>query len=309
MQPVRGIVLEGNGVWEMMNALTFDVEDWFQVDALSDVIRYEDWEKCESRILVNMVRILEQLERRKMKATFFMLGWIAERYPEVVRMVSEAGHEVATHGYSHRSVGSLSRAEFEEDLERSLRVLEAIVPGKVLGYRAPNFSVSHDTFWVFEVLADHGIEYDSSVFPIKHDRYGVADFPRFPVSVRLNDSKKIVEFPVSTVSLLGKNIPVSGGGYFRLYPYHFIKWAIRSINRKGRPVLVFLHPWELDPDLPRVGRGLLSRFRTYANLYLTQDRFVHLLNDFDFCSVRDLLAENDSLPEVFALHIQHDKDE
>ena len=301
MQPVNGQISETKEVWLMFNALTFDVEDWFQVGALNRVIRQEDWDQCESRIVVNMVRILELLDEKGMKATFFVLGWIAEKHPDVVKMIYEAGHEVATHGYSHKSIADQSRGEFEEDLARSIDVIEGLVSEKVIGYRAPNFSVSSETFWVFEVLADQGIEYDSSIFPIKHDRYGVKDFPRFPVRIRLNGRKDLVEFPVSTVTLLGRNIPVSGGGYFRLYPYHFIKWAIHSINEGGKPVLVFLHPWELDPDLPRVQAGLFSKFRTYANLYLTQDRFSRLLNDFHFSSVREILKTKDPLPEVFAV--------
>lgn len=286
----------------MLNALTFDVEDWFQVAALNNVIKYADWDKCESRIVVNMVRILESLSQTKTKATFFVLGWIAERFPQVVKLVYEAGHEVATHGYFHKSISEQSPREFEQDLIHSVRVIEQVIPEKVIGYRAPNFSVSSDTFWIFEVLANHGIEYDSSIFPIKHDRYGAKDFPRFPVCIRLNGYKKVVEFPVSTMNLLGRNIPVSGGGYFRLYPYHFIKWAINTINSSGNPVLIFLHPWELDPDLPRVKAGFLSKFRTYANLYLTQERFSRLLNDFQFSSVREILAMKDSLPEIFAVH-------
>jgi len=299
---VDDLVLDIKGFLTMFNVLTFDVEDWFQVAALSNVIRHEDWDKCESRIMVNMVRIVEVLAREKVKATFFVLGWIAERFPQVVRMLYEAGHEVATHGYFHKSITEQTWREFEQDLTRSIRAIEEIIPEKVVGYRAPNFSVSPETFWVFEILADQGIKYDSSIFPIKHDRYGVKDFSRFPVSIRLDGYRRVVEFPVSTVNLLGRNIPVSGGGYFRLYPYHFIKWAISSINSSGNPVLVFLHPWELDPDLPRVNAGFFSKFRTYANLYLTQERFNRLLNDFQFSSVKEILAENPVLPEVFAVH-------
>lgn len=286
----------------VFNALTFDVEDWFQVDALSKVIKYDDWDKCESRVVVNVARIIDMLAFRRIRSTFFVLGWVAERFPEVVRMIYEAGHEVATHGYSHRSISELSWREFEQDLLRSIRIIERIIPEKVVGYRAPNFSVSPETFWVFEVLAEHGIKYDSSIFPIKHDRYGVKDFPRFPAYIRLNGYRRVVEFPISTINILGRNIPFSGGGYFRLYPYHFIKWAISSINSSGKPALIFIHPWELDPDLPRVRAGFLSKFRTYANLYLTQDRFYRLINDFQFSTVSDVLTMNSSLPEIFAVH-------
>ncbi len=302
MRSVDAVSVDVKGSRKMDNVLTFDVEDWFQVAALRNVIRYEDWDKCESRIMVNTVRILEPLSRKETKATFFILGWIAERFPQVVRMIYEAGHEVATHGYFHKSISEQSRHEFEQDLTDSIQAIERIIPERVRGYRAPNFSVSPETFWVFEVLAEHGIEYDSSIFPIKHDRYGVKDFPRFPVCIRIDGYKKVVEFPVSTLSLFGRNIPVSGGGYFRLYPYHFIKWAINNINSSGRPVLIFLHPWELDPDLPRARVGFLSKFRTYTNLYLAQERFSRLLNDFEFSSMREVLATRGPLPEVFAVH-------
>jgi len=302
MKPVSSLWKNIEEYRMVFNALTFDVEDWFQIAALNKVISYDDWDHYESRVVVNVARIVDMLSRKGIKSTFFVLGWVAERYPQVVKMIFEAGHEVATHGYSHRSISEMSSREFEQDLLRSIRTIEGIIPEKVVGYRAPNFSVTSETFWVFEILADYGIEYDSSIFPIKHDRYGVKDFPRFPACIRVNEQKKVNEFPISTINLLGKNIPFAGGGYFRLYPYHFIKWAISSINSSGKPVLIFIHPWELDTDLPRVGAGFLSKFRTYANLYLTQDRFHRLINDFHFSTAKEVLAMNGSLPEIFAVH-------
>ncbi|HVP41537.1 MAG TPA: XrtA system polysaccharide deacetylase, partial [Candidatus Krumholzibacteriaceae bacterium] len=250
------------------------------------------------------------------KATFFVLGWIAERYPDLVRRIQKEGHEIACHGYGHRLVYAQSRDEFTQDIRRAKSILEDITGAKVMGYRAPSYSITNKSQWAFEILAEEGFKYDSSIFPIHHDFYGMPEAPRFPFAISLNgnnnvefsmlncesnvfnnsklntqNSHFIIEFPLSTVKVLGTNFPISGGGYFRLFPYLLIKRGLRSINEKeGRPFIFYMHPWEIDSDQPRV-KGLSSRssFRHYVNLDKTESRFRRLLKDFQFSTVKNVL--------------------
>jgi polysaccharide deacetylase family protein (PEP-CTERM system associated) len=275
----------------MKNALTFDVEEYFHAEAFARVLRPEDWPTLESRVVATTGRILDILDRERVRATFFVLGWVAERYPAMVREIASLGHEIGCHGYGHRMIQHLTRAEFERDVTRAKSALEDVTGHAVLGYRAPTFSIMRETLWSLEVLCEAGFRYDSSIFPIVHDRYGIPDAPRFPHRLKGPNGCEIVEFPMSTVTLLGRRVPVAGGGYFRLMPYSLTHRALRRINRRERqPAMVYLHPWELDPDQPRLPVGPLTRFRHLVNVGRTEGRLVRLLGDFAFAPAVEVLA-------------------
>jgi polysaccharide deacetylase family protein (PEP-CTERM system associated) len=273
----------------MINALSVDVEDWFQVTNFEKVIDRANWDACEPRVVVNVHRILDILSSKRVQATFFILGWIAERFPHLVEAIREQGHEISTHGYDHRQIQEQTREEFARDVAKAIQVLENIIGEKIIGYRAPSYSIVPETLWAWELLADQGIRYDSSVFPIKHDRYGVPGLPRYPFTITLGQGRELVEFPLSTVRILGRNIPIAGGGYLRLYPYWFVRWAVRRINRRGHPVIFYLHPWEIDPFQPRQDVDFLRKLRHYSNLWTTENKIKALLGDFQFASVREVL--------------------
>ncbi|HUL30591.1 MAG TPA: DUF3473 domain-containing protein [Thermodesulfobacteriota bacterium] len=387
----------------MLNLLTIDVEDYFQVHAFSRVIRYDDWPNYECRIERNIDRVLEILDeagqnskfktqnsklnhsmthslntsgsndsvlspQHSPKGSFFVLGWIAERYPGLVRKIQQEGHEIACHGYAHRLIYTQSKEEFRRDIRRAKSILEDVTGGEVIGYRAPSYSVTNKSNWAFEVLLEEGFRYDSSVFPIRHDFYGMPKAPRFPFLISLNGNSNVefsmlnvelgtaeaqhrntpalnnslthspnnsairpqssvlspsgipepqhritsapswgftpnselrtqhclVEFPLSTVKLFGANFPISGGGYFRLLPYSLVSGALKGINEKeNQPFIFYLHPWELDPEQPRI-KGLSSRskFRHYVNLGRTEIKFRKLLDDFEFSTIQWFLIQN-----------------
>jgi polysaccharide deacetylase family protein (PEP-CTERM system associated) len=260
------------------NALSIDVEDWFQVSAMAPYVRREDWPSRECRVERNVERILALLEGQQVRATFFTLGWIAERYPALVRRIVAAGHELASHGYGHERASDLSREAFRSDLLRAKGLLEDIGGAAVLGYRAPSFSIGTGNLWAFEVLAETGHRYSSSVYPIAHDHYGMPDSPRFPYRV----AGGMTEIPITTVRALNRNWPGSGGGWFRLMPYAMTRSLIRKLHRDDRaPAIFYFHPWELDPDQPRVaGIDAKTRFRHYLNLDRTERRLARLLSDF-----------------------------
>jgi polysaccharide deacetylase family protein (PEP-CTERM system associated) len=273
----------------MINALSVDVEDWFQVTNFENVIGRDDWDHCESRVVNNVNRILELLSAGDVRATFFVLGWIAERYPHLVLAIHRRGHEISTHGYAHAQIQQQTQEEFRVDVSRAIRILEDLLGESIIGYRAPSYSIVPDTMWAWELLAELGIRYDSSIFPIKHDRYGVAALPRFPFTIDLQEGRELVEFPLSTVRILGKNIPIAGGGYLRLYPYWFVKWAVKRINRQGHPAIFYLHPWEIDSFQPRQEVHFLKRLRHYTNISATESKIRALLRDFQFAPVREVL--------------------
>ncbi|MBL8343684.1 MAG: DUF3473 domain-containing protein [Rubrivivax sp.] len=260
------------------NALTIDVEDYFQVSALAPYIRRDEWGSRECRVERNVHRILDLLAPQGIKATFFTLGWVAERYPQVVGRIVAEGHELASHGYGHERASDLDDAAFTEDVTRAKRLLEDLAGRPVLGYRAPSFSIGKGNLWAFDVLARAGYRYSSSIYPIAHDHYGMPDAPRFAHRLACG----LLEVPVTTVRMRNRNLPSSGGGYFRLLPYAASRWLISRVNRVDREAAVFyFHPWEIDPGQPRVpGIDAKTRFRHYVNLPRTEAKLQRLLRDF-----------------------------
>ncbi len=274
----------------IINAMTVDVEDYFHVNGFEDVVRREDWDKFPSRVEANIGRLLAILADHSVQATFFVLGWVADRFPGLVKEIHVAGHEIACHSYWHRLLYDQTPVQFRDDTRQAKAILEDITGAPVRGYRAPSYSIVRRTLWAFDVLGEAGFTYDSSVYPILRDRYGIPDAPRFPYRVRANGGS-LTEIPLATVRLLGANLPVAGGGYLRLFPERFTHWAIRWVNRReGMPVVSYIHPWELDPDQPRLRGGRLSTFRHYINLHETEGRLRSLLREHRFGPARDLVA-------------------
>lgn len=279
----------------MTNALSFDIEDWFQVENLRSVIPRGDWDKYELRVERNTLKILEILRKHNTKATFFVLGWIAERCPELVRKISQEGNEIASHGYSHELVYNQTQFQFEEDLLRSKRILEGITGKEVLGYRASNFSITQESIWAIDILKKCGFKYDSSIFPVSfHDRYGFKGVNSRPFVF----DNGLVEVPLSTVKVLNVRLPLAGGGYFRLLPYFYFRYFFKRLNKNGESFVFFLHPWELDPGQPRVNIPLKYRFRHYNNLDKTEIKLRQLLLDFDLRGIWDLLADQMSITPI-----------
>ena len=275
----------------VLNALTVDVEDWFHVSLFRHQIKPSEWDGFKSTVVPNVCRILDLFGRYDVKATFFILGWVAERFPEVVIAIKEQGHEIASHGYWHQIIYENSKQEFYRDVKMSIELLERISGQKVKGYRAPSYSITRESMWAWEILGDLGLEYDSSVFPVKHDVYGIEDVPRFPFCVQAKGKRQLVEFPISTTRILGRNVPIAGGGYLRLYPYWFFKRGIEDINAEGKPAIVYFHPWEIDPYIPRINVGKLKRLRHYGNLELTAERIEMLLQEFRFAPAEQVLKQ------------------
>lgn len=260
------------------NALTIDVEDYFQVSAFAPYIRRQDWDSRECRVERNVGRILEMLAEREVKATFFTLGWIAERYPQLVRDIVQGGHELASHGYGHERASDLSPEAFSQDIQRAKALLEDLGGAPVLGYRAPSFSIGVGNLWAFDQLARAGYQYSSSIYPIQHDHYGMPDSPRFAYRV----GSGLLEIPVTTLRVMNRNLPSSGGGYFRLLPYSLSRWMLRRVNQQDRePAIFYFHPWEIDAGQPRIaGIDAKTRFRHYVNIGRTEGRLRQLLQDF-----------------------------
>lgn len=260
------------------NALSVDVEDYFQVSALAPHIDRQRWDSIECRVERNVDRLLELFERRAARATFFTLGWIAQRYPALVRRVAAQGHEVASHGSDHLRASDQTPQQFRKDIGDARKLLEDIAGQTVRGYRAPSFSIGTSNLWAFDCIAEAGYRYSSSIYPVKHDHYGMPDAPRFAHRVR----DGLTEVPITTTRLFARNLPAGGGGYFRLLPYAVSRWAIARVNRVDRqPAIFYFHPWEIDPEQPRVrGVGAKTRFRHYLNLDRTASRLDRLLSDF-----------------------------
>ncbi|MDE2082403.1 MAG: DUF3473 domain-containing protein [Burkholderiales bacterium] len=270
----------------LTNALTIDVEDYFQVSAMAPYIRRDEWDRRECRIERNIHRILELLAARRTHATFFTLGWIAERYRPLVRAIVDGGHELASHGYGHQRATELDPAAFRSDVVRAKQLLEDIAGCEVRGYRAPSFSIGQANLWAFDELAAAGYRYSSSVYPIRHDHYGMPDAPRFAHRVPAG----LLEVPPTTLRLAGRNLPSSGGGFFRLLPYALSRWMIRRVNRVDRQSAIFyFHPWEIDPGQPRVaGIDAKTRLRHYLNLDRMERRLGALLTDFRWGRMDDI---------------------
>lgn len=262
----------------IVNALTVDVEDYFQVSAFAPYIARTDWERRECRVERNVDRILQLLADHGTRATFFTLGWVAERHPQLVRRIVAAGHELASHGWGHQRASELDRAAFAQDIARAKGLLEDLGGTAVLGYRAPSFSIGRDNLWAFDELHRTGHRYSSSIYPIHHDHYGMPEAPRFAHQVRAD----LLEVPATTLRVFERNLPSSGGGYFRLLPYPVSRWMIRRVNASdGQAAVFYFHPWEIDPGQPRVpGIDARTRFRHYVNIGRTEQRLVRLLRDF-----------------------------
>jgi polysaccharide deacetylase family protein (PEP-CTERM system associated) len=269
---------------------TVDVEDYFHVSAFSDHVSPSQWHTFESRVVANTNRLLRLLDQHQTPATFFVLGWVAARYPELVRQIDAAGHEVGCHSHWHRLVYDMEPDEFRSDLRHARDVLQDILGKPITAYRAPSYSITRRSLWALDILAEEGFEYDSSIFPIRHDRYGIPDAPAYPHR-RNGPSGTVWEFPLTVLRLFGTNVPVAGGGYFRLYPVRLsIQW-LKQVNRRGRPFVFYVHPWELDPEQPRLGGCLRSRFRHYLNLDRTESRVRRLLPLFRWASMTKVLDD------------------
>ena len=267
----------------MKNALTVDLEDYYHVSAFRDHMPQSRWDSQQSRVERNADALLDLLDQAGCKGTFFTLGWVAEHHPHLVRRVADRGHEIACHSLRHRIVSEMTRDEFREDTRQAKQLLEDCSGTPVLGYRAPSFSITGDSLWALEVLAELGFTFDSSIFPVKHPNYGLPRAPRRPYRVQ-TPGDPIIEFPMTTLEFAGLRAPFGGGAYFRLLPYWYTRWGIRFLNRReSQPVCVYLHPWELDPEQPRMSGSLTSRIRHYLGLRSAPGKFRKLLREFEFC--------------------------
>ncbi len=271
--------------------LSVDVEDYFHVEAFADSISRDDWGTFSSRVRRNTERILRIFEEHGCRGTFFVLGWVAERDPKLVREIADAGHEIACHSYSHRRVITLSPDEFRQDLQRARMVIEDAAGVRVLGYRAPTFSIGRQNLWALDILSEEGFVYDSSIFPIRHDLYGFPGSPRFAYSVLCRTGKTLFEIPMTTVRMWGTTWPLGGGGYLRLLPMSYTRWAIQRVHATDhQPFVLYLHPWELDPDQPRIAAKWRSRFRHYTGLRVMEGRLKELLSAGHFTPMIDWVS-------------------
>lgn len=276
----------------IVNVLTVDVEDYFQVSAFDDIVGRSQWDAMPSRVVANTQKLLDLFDQHRVRATCFVLGWVAARHPRLVGEIAARGHEVASHGFWHRLVYAQTPAEFRDDIRHARAAIEDASSRKVVGYRAPSFSIGPKSLWALDVLIDEGYEYDSSIFPIRHDRYGMPGAPRYVHEI-CREAGSIVELPPATASIGGIAVPVAGGGYFRLLPYAWTRSGLARLNNRERlPGVFYIHPWELDPEQPRLTASGLTRWRHYGNLTATQRRLECLLTDFRFGSVGQLLGSN-----------------
>lgn len=289
----------------LRHALTVDVEDYFQVSGFERSIARDDWPQYESRVVANTERVLELFARHDVTATFFVLGWTAEQHPDLVRRIAAAGHEIGSHSTWHRLVYELSPEAFRTDLRRSKATLEAACGRPVVAYRAPSFSITQKSLWALEILCEEGFTIDSSIFPVHHDRYGIPGAERFLHQLETK-AGPLWEFPPSIDRMLGVAIPIAGGGYFRLYPYAWTKFCLQRVERLGRPLMFYLHPWELDPEQPRLAAGSrMGRFRHYVNLRSTAGKLERLVRDFRFGTVSAAIAADAAMQPAAAKAERH----
>ena len=273
----------------IVNAMSVDVEDYFQVSAFDRVVSRAGWDDFESRVVPNTERILELFASEGVCATFFVLGWVAERFPRLVRQIAAAGHEIASHGYHHQLLYTLTPAQFREDVRAAKALLEQASGTPVIGFRAPSYSIVESSLWALDILIEEGYAYDTSIFPIHHDRYGIPNAERHEHVVR-RKAGTLIELPASTTRVGKVNLPIAGGGYFRLLPYAWTRWGISRVNRREqKPVVFYFHPWEIDPDQPRFAVGAASRLRHYTGLDRTPERLRRLMREFRFTSVAGVL--------------------
>jgi polysaccharide deacetylase family protein (PEP-CTERM system associated) len=287
---------------QIVNAMTVDVEDYFHVSAFDRIVSRDRWDGFDSRVVKNTNYLLEIFEQSRVHATFFVLGWVADRFPTLVRQIVASGHEIASHGYHHQLLYLLTPQQFREDVRSAKAAIENAAGVRVLGYRAPSFSVIESSRWALDVLIEEGHQYDTSIFPVHHDRYGIPNAERHAHVVR-RPVGTLVEVPASTVRVGGINLAIAGGGYFRLCPYAWTHWGIRRVNGAERqPVIFYLHPWEVDPDQPRFKVNLSTRVRHYSRLDRTAPRLKRLLKDFRFSTVASVLNLDASPQRIAGVH-------
>jgi polysaccharide deacetylase family protein (PEP-CTERM system associated) len=275
----------------MKNALTIDLEDYYQVSAFSKNFAVDRWDNYPSRVEHNTAKLLSILDEGNARATFFTLGWVARKYPKLIRKIADNHHEIACHSNVHRSVYAMGAEEFREDTLEAKKLLEDITGEPIRGYRAPSFSITRDSLWAYEILSEIGFSYDSSVFPIKHPNYGWPRAPRFPFTIRTNNGS-IIEFPMPTLQLAGVRAPIGGGAYFRLLPYWYTRWGLRYVNlREEQSACVYLHPWELDLEQPRMQGSVSALLRHYFGLRGTESKFRRMLLDFEVQPLNSLIEE------------------
>lgn len=275
----------------IVNAMSIDVEDYFHVSVFDGIVPRSAWDGMESRVVANTERLLDIFDESGARSTFFVLGWVGERHPDLVRRIADRGHEIASHGYAHRLIYDQTRAAFREDVRKAKGILQDASGRAVIGYRAPSYSITPRSLWALDVLLEEGYRYDSSIFPIQHDRYGIPVSGRAPYPIT-RPAGTLIEVPASTTRVGPFNLPVAGGGYFRILPYWWTRWGMGRVNRlEQRPAVFYLHPWEIDPDQPRLQAGRLSRFRHYRNLEETETRLRALLRDFRFDTIGVLVSE------------------
>jgi polysaccharide deacetylase family protein (PEP-CTERM system associated) len=284
----------------LRNILTVDLEDWFVVENLKGAIEYDQWNELPSRVIENTEKILSLFEMHNVRATFFVLGWIAEKFPGLINNIYQHGHEIACHSYAHSRVDLLKQKEFKKDTQRAVKAISDACGILPIGYRAPSWSINSKIKWAFEILADMGFLYDSSLYPIKHDIYGEPHGLRVIGRIPLDNGNYIYEIPASTVKFLGKNFPVGGGGYLRLSPVWFTERMIRKLNRAGQPAVIYLHPWEIDENQPRVEKlSPLQKYRQYGSISLLLKKLDILLKRFDFCTAGDYITQLKKRPIGF----------
>jgi len=277
------------------NILTVDVEDYFQVEAFSSTVLRASWDEYPSRVVDNCQRLLDLFDFHGARGTFFVLGWIAQRHPRLVREIHQRGHELGCHSFWHHRISSLTPQQFRTDTRNAQTAIRDAASADVLGYRAPTWSITSASMWALDILAEEGFLYDSSIFPVRHDLYGIPNAGRHMYFHHCRNGKRLIEFPPATVKFGGVNLPAGGGGYFRIFPLAYTRWAFRTFQEEQHPFVFYIHPWEIDPGQPRLHGPLKSRFRHYSNLDKTLGRLNSILSEYSFESFRDHLAREGAL--------------